>query len=172
MPAVDPAADPAKWKLGTEGRAAARALCTALRTALPPGALRLASDEPKAWQTLAPGGERGVIRDRRFGEVRRNEPFSDDFRRLRREYLSGVDLKDWEPRQAVVVRFAAAVADARRLAGDRGLVIATHGMAMTLWLASEVGLDDPVRFWDDLRIPDLFRVELRARTAERVSQAG
>jgi hypothetical protein len=49
--------------------------------------------------------------------------------------------------------------------------IATHGMAMTLWLTSERGLEDPVRFWDDLRFPDLFRVHLRAGTVERVSLA-
>jgi broad specificity phosphatase PhoE len=163
MPAVDPAADPATWELGADGRVAARAL----RTALPPGALGFASDEPKAWQTLAPDGERGVIRDGRLGEVRRAEPFSDDFRRPRREYLTGAEHEDWEPRQAVVARFAAAVTAARQLAGSRDLVIATHGMAMTLWLDAELGLDDAVRFWDDLRFPDLFRVDLRAGAVKR-----
>ena len=164
MPAVNPATDPATWELGADGRAAARAL----GVVLPAGAPRFASDEPKAWQTLAPDEERGVIRDSRFGEVRRNERFSDDFRRARREYVRGAKIDDWEPQEAVVARFATAVAEARRLASDRDLVIATHGMAMTLWLASELGLPDPVRFWDELRFPDLLRVDLRIRTAARV----
>jgi broad specificity phosphatase PhoE len=167
MPAVDPATDPATWELGADGRTAARLL----GVALPAGAVRLASDEPKAWQTLAPDGERGVIRDSRFGEVRRSEAFSDDFRRVRRQYVGGARIDNWEPREQVVARFAAAVAEARQLAGDRDLVIATHGMAMTLWLASELGLPDPVQFWDDLRFPDLLKIGLRACTVTRVGLA-
>jgi broad specificity phosphatase PhoE len=164
MPAVDPATDPATWELGADGRTGARLL----DAALPAVAVRVASDEPKAWQTLAPDRERGVIRDSRLGEVRRTEAFSDDFRSVRRQYVGGARIDSWEPREHVVARFAAAVAEARQLAGDRDLVIATHGMAMTLWLASELGLPDPVQFWDDLRFPDLFRIGLRARAVTRV----
>ena len=163
-PLVEPASDPATWQLGADGRATARRL----GIALPARAVRIASEEPKAWQTLAPDGERGVIRDSRLGEVRRAEAFSDDFRRVRRQYVDGAKIDTWEPREAVVARFAAAVGDARQFAGERDLVISTHGMAMTLWLTSELGLPDPVQFWDDLRFPDLFRVDLRAGTVTRV----
>jgi hypothetical protein len=41
----------------------------------------------------------------------------------------------WEPQAAVVRRFAAAVAEAEVLAGDRDLVIASDGTAITVWLA-------------------------------------
>jgi broad specificity phosphatase PhoE len=167
MPAVDPATDPATWELGAGGRASARRLGVALAA----GAMRVASDEPKAWQTLAPDGERRVIRASRLGEVRRTEAFSDDFRRVRRQYVGGARIDGWEPREHVVARFAAAVAEARQIAGDRDLVIATHGMAMTLWLASELGLPDPVQFWDDLRFPDLLRIGLRTCTVTRVGMA-
>jgi broad specificity phosphatase PhoE len=156
MPAVDPTADPSTWPLSDQGRAAARDLAQLL----PADALLLASDEPKAWQTLALSGERGVTRDRRLGEVRRPERFSDDFRVGRRRYVSGEALPGWEPQRAVADRFAAAVADAVRTAGPRDVVLASHGMAMTIWLTGTVGLPDPAAFWAGLRFPDLFRVDL------------
>jgi hypothetical protein len=81
---------------GADGRAGARLL----DAVLPAGAVRVASDEPKAWQTLAPDGERGVIRDSRLGAVRRTEAFSDDFRRVRRQYVGGARIDNWEPRGA------------------------------------------------------------------------
>jgi broad specificity phosphatase PhoE len=163
MPAVDPAADPATWPLSDQGRAAARDLAPIL----PADALLQASDEPKAWQTLAPGGERGVARDRRLGEVRRPEKFSDDFRILRRRYVSGEALPGWEPHRAVADRFAAAVADAVRTAGPRDVVLASPGKALTVWLAGTVGLADPAAFWAGLRFPDLLRVDLAAGEVTR-----
>lgn len=63
MPAVDPATDPATWGLGPEGRAAAAALD------LPTDALLVASDEPKAIETLE--SHSSVRVDRGFGEVHR-----------------------------------------------------------------------------------------------------
>jgi broad specificity phosphatase PhoE len=171
MPAVDPAADPATWPLGAPGLAAARAL----GQRLPPDALLLASDEPKAWQTLAPGGERRVSRDRRLGEVRRVEEFSDDFQTLRRRYVNGETLPGWEPQPAVARRFAAAIAEAGPAAAEAGpaaaagdLVLASHGMAMTVWLEDVIGLADPGEFWAGLTFPDLLRVDLSARLVTRV----
>ena len=168
MPAVDPATDPATWPLGEPGLAAARALCKRL----PPDALLLASDEPKAWQTLALGGERRVSRDRRLGEVRRVEEFSDDFRTLRRRYVTGETLPAFEPQPAVARRFAAAVADASRAAADGDVVLASHGMAMTVWLDDAIGLADPGEFWAGLRFPDLLRVDLGARLVTRIPPPG
>jgi hypothetical protein len=60
MPEVDPARPPQ------------------LADVLPAWALLIASDEPKAWQTLDPLGEREAHRDRRLAEVRRSEEFRDD----------------------------------------------------------------------------------------------
>jgi hypothetical protein len=48
------------------------------------------------------------------------------------------------------------------------VVIATHGMAMTIWLSSVIGLPDPAGFWSDLRFPDAYRVELGEGTLVRV----
>jgi hypothetical protein len=54
----------------------------------------------------------------------------------------------------------------------RDLVIATHGMVMTLWLISAPRLDDAVWFWDDVRSLGMFRADLSPRTATSVSLVG
>jgi broad specificity phosphatase PhoE len=164
MPAVDPGSDPASWELSAGGRGAARALASKL----PKYALLAASDEPKARQTLSPEGERQLVIDHRLGEVHRTEAFDDDFRTLRRRYVSGHTVPGWEPQATVAGRFAAATADCELLAGDRDLVIASHGMAMTVWLDEVIGLADPAAFWADLQFPDLLKVDLPARTVTRL----
>jgi broad specificity phosphatase PhoE len=163
MPQVDPATDPATWPLAADGRAAARLL----RRRLPPGAFLVASDEPRAWQTVAPAGERSVLRDARLREVRRTEEFTDDFARLRRSYVSGAAITGWEPRLEVARRFAAAIDAATGLAGGRDVVAASHGMAMTVWLAETLPLTDPGSFWEGLRFPDVLVVDLQAGTVTR-----
>jgi broad specificity phosphatase PhoE len=143
MPAVDPETDPA---------------------------MLVASPEPRAWQTLSMTGN-GLRRDRRLQEVNRIEPFDDDFRGRRRRYVTGEDLPGWEPQLEVAGRFAAAVREAQRLAGGQPVVLATHGMALTVWLAHAVGLADPGAFWADLRFPDLLAVDQAGRTVVRVPGA-
>jgi len=163
LPAMDPATDPAAWELGAGGRRSARRL----REHLPASAMLVASPEPKAWQTLSITGN-GLRRDRRLREVNRIEPFDDDFRDRRRRYVCGGALPGWEPRSEVASRFDAAVSEAQRQAGGRPVVLATHGMAMTVWLAQAIGLADPGAFWADLRLPDLLAVDLAGRAVGRV----
>lgn len=164
MPVVAPEASPETWQLGRAGRTAASELVRRL----PLGALLVASDEPKAWQTLDPTGDgQAVLRDRRLGEVRRTEIFSEDFRTARRAYVAGDDRLGWEDRTAVAARMEAAFQQHQAAAGDRALVLAGHGMSITLWLASTVGLADPGHFWDSLLFPELLRVDRRTRTMTR-----
>lgn len=157
MPVADPNQDPATWPLSEEGRGAAHALANRL----PDDALLVASDEPKAWHTLAPTGDAtAVIKDVRLREVRRlDEAFSDDFHVARRSYVNGVDHPGWEDRRAVAARMQSAVHDYQVAAGDRPLVIAGHGMSMTVWITSAAGLRDPGDFWAALRLPDLLVLE-------------
>jgi broad specificity phosphatase PhoE len=152
MPLYGQHAPAHEWELGADGHAAARRLAAAL----PTGALLVASAEPKAYQTLAPAGV--VLRDTRFNEVARVEPWEGEYRRLRREYVSGVDHSDWEPRTSVAARFEAAVREHLASAQGKPLIIATHGMAMTIWLTSRGLLDDPAAFWAGLRFPDAHTV--------------
>jgi broad specificity phosphatase PhoE len=160
MPVVARSQPPAQWILSAEGRTAAA------RMSLPEHAYLVASDEPKAFQTLEPFGT--VERDGRFGEVRRTGEPWDGYRDVRRSYVAGVDHDGWEARGAVVARFDAAVRDHLVRAHGRAIVVATHGMAMTLWLAATVGLPSPAEFWDDLRLPDPFTVDLAAHTVSRL----
>jgi 2,3-bisphosphoglycerate-dependent phosphoglycerate mutase len=68
----------------------------------------------------------------------------------------------------VADRFGAAVTRHSALAAGRHrtLVIGTHGLALTVWLASLMRLDpDPAQFWERLRFPDVIEVDLVGRTA-------
>ena len=68
MPAFSPDVSAATWELSSEGRREARALARAL----PPGALLIASREPKARQTVEPAGP--VQIDERFNGVTHDGP--------------------------------------------------------------------------------------------------
>lgn len=70
--------------------------------------------------------------------------------------------------EQVVARFDAGIKHWHLRAAARPLVVATHGMAMTLWLADSIDLADPTSFWADLRLPDVFEVDLAGRTLDRV----
>jgi broad specificity phosphatase PhoE len=149
MPEVRSYVPPDLWELGAEGRAAARALAVRL----PGDCYLVASDEPKAVQTLRELGP-GVAVDAGFREVARPRVWTDDHRALARTYLSGVRHDGWETHAQVSARFADAVARHERLAAGRRLLVGTHGMALTVYLAGRVPLD-PVAFWSGLAFPDI-----------------
>jgi broad specificity phosphatase PhoE len=156
MPVVDPETDPGQWELSAEGHAAARALT------LPPGALLVASAEPKARQTLEPSGQ--VMMDSRFNEIDREEAFAGDFRERRRSYVEGAAHSRWESQADVAGRFDEGIADWLAKAAGRPLVIGTHGMAMTVWLHSRIGLADPGAFWWALKLPQAFAIGLSPKS--------
>ena len=83
--------------------------------------------------------------------------------------MEGVCHDGWEPHEQVAARFDAAVSRHAKLAAARNLplVIGTHGLAPTVWLAHRRLLGDPAQFWEDLRFPDLIEVDLAAATASR-----
>jgi broad specificity phosphatase PhoE len=164
MPAFGPDVPPEEWELSDEGRAAAATLARLL----PAGARLVGSNEPKAWQTLEPAGP-VHDRDARFNEVWRvGEPWEGEFRELRRAYVTGTDHDGWEPRDEVARRFDAGITEQLALAGDVPLVVASHGMAMTLWLTARGGLDDPGTFWADLRFPDAHQIDLATGAIRRL----
>jgi 2,3-bisphosphoglycerate-dependent phosphoglycerate mutase len=167
MPNVDADVPPHRWQLGVEGRAAA----ASLREALPDNAYLVASDEPKAVETIREiAGHRDIPMDQGFAEVRRRKFWKTDeeYRDLARSYLEGVEHPAWEAHQAVVDRFDAALTRNAARAADAGraLVVGTHGMAMTLWLASRK-LIEPANtaFWEALGFPDLIDVDIAAGRA-------
>ena len=163
MPDASPDVAPAEWPLGADGVRAAASLCDAL----PRDARLIASTEPKAWQTL--GGGDDVARDARFREVDRPvEPWSEDFRARRAEYVAGARHRGWEPQDEVAARFGAGV-EVHVGTGARHVVVASHGMAMTVWLMAlgAIGEPEAEAFWRGLRFPDAQLVDLEARTVRR-----
>jgi broad specificity phosphatase PhoE len=165
MPAADPESPPDQWVLSDDGIAAARALIRQL----PPDAELVSSVEPKAWQTL--GASDAVRRDARFNEVERvGEPWGGDFRRLRRAYVSGVEHRGWEPHESVAARFRTGLDAHLARAGEAPLVIASHGMAITVWLvdAGVIPREDAAKFWSDLRFPDRHLVDLANGSVQRL----
>lgn len=154
MPVVDPATDPSSWELDDGSRAAAAALV------LPAGPhVFAASTEVKAVDTLWQLTTGPVVTDARFCEVARpRSPDGDTHRALAAAYLAGAVHAGWEPREAVVKRFSDGVA--AHLAEGAHLVVGTHGMALTVWLAAVTGLGDPVAYWRGLAFPDVVSVAL------------
>lgn len=167
MPIVEPDVPSDQWQLGEEGRAEARSL----RSRLSEPAYFVASDEPKAVQTLEEvAGETSVSTDPGFREVRRPHVWSEDYRLVARAYVNGIRPGEWEDHVQVADRFAAAVAKHAAIAAAMGhaLVIGTHGLAPTVWLATVMRLDpSPAQFWERLRFPDLIDVDLLHGTATR-----
>jgi broad specificity phosphatase PhoE len=150
MPAASAEVAAREWPLTAEGEAAAA------RLRLPAGAVLAASDERKAAHTVelaCPGAKVRIDAD--FGEVRRPGEWVDDHRERARAYVEGERHPGWEPHEQVVARFEAAVG--RCAAPGRVLVVGTHGMAATLWVASR-RLIDPGAFWAALGFPDVIEV--------------
>lgn len=168
MPEIDPQTPAELWHLGDDGRTAARAL----RPLLAQPAYYVASTEPKAAETLQEiTGDLNVPTDPGFTEVRRPHRWSDDYdyRTVARAYAAGARHDGWEPHEEVIDRFDAAVARHTALAAacNKTLVIGTHGLAPTIWLASRYFLHpSPAQFWEALRFPDIIDVH---RTAGTVS---
>jgi broad specificity phosphatase PhoE len=158
MPQVEPSVPAELWELGDEGRAAARAL----RPLIDGPAYYVASTELKALQTLQEiAGHLDVATDAELVEVRRPHGWSADYRAVARSYVEGICPDGWEPHGEVIGRFDAAVARHAAVAGARNstLVIGTHGLAPTIWLASRYRLEpNPAEFWASLRFPDLIEV--------------
>lgn len=142
LPEIEPDVPSRIWTLGAEGRAQAAGL------RLPPGPV-FASDEPKAIQTVELLGDVHV--DPRFREVER--PWiGDGYRAAAIAYLRH-GAEGWEPREDVLARFTAAISEA-----PDDAIVGTHGLAMSLYVASVHGVD-VVAFWSDLRFPDAWRLE-------------
>jgi broad specificity phosphatase PhoE len=157
MPETQPDVPAERWRLGDDGRAAARELADAL----PRAPFALTSDEPKAQQTAEElvaicGGTLAV--DARVAETRRPHVWDASFRELARQYVAGCQRPGWEPHQAVVGRFDAAVRAGLGARHGAPLVVVTHGQALTLWLRSVGAIDDAPRFWSELEFPDAWTV--------------
>jgi broad specificity phosphatase PhoE len=172
-PVIDPSVPAERWQLAPEGRAAARNL----RPLVAGPAYYVASAEPKALQTLQEiTGHTDLTTDAGLVEVRRPQVWSDNstYRSTARSYIEGIVPDGWEPHNQVIGRFDHAIVchASAATAQARTLVIGSHGLAATLWLASRYHLEpDPSGFWAALRFPDVIEVDLLRDVVRRVQQA-
>lgn len=159
------------WGLSEAGREDCVLLAHALTGDIAPTIW--SSDERKARETAEVIGlriGRQVEVDPRFQEVDRPQVWDRDYREVAAGYLAGVHEPGWESQASVVSRFSRAVLEAAA-AQEGDVIVATHGMAMSLWAASVVELD-VVPWWRELSFPDAWRVDIEARTLEHVWLGG
>jgi broad specificity phosphatase PhoE len=156
----------AQWPLTNEGKGAARLLGERV-VGRSPVALVWASPERKALQTAESAFPSGPTRVRdELGEVRK--PWyatTDDLREAVSRYVGGDAVEGWERHEDVTARLNLLQADIS--AGER-LVVVSHGVVLTTWLALYGVLDDPFAFWSDLRTPDAWELDLEEKSLERI----
>ena len=167
LPVADPSVDSFAWGLAP----GAHQHCVRLADAIGSrAAVVYSSEERKAMDTASAIARRwaaGVRTDERLGEVRR--PYTDgDYRAVAADYLrNGND--EWEPREAVIARFSSAI-DAARVTGDECVVV-SHGLAMSLYVASVVEID-VVAFWTSLTFPDAWLLDASSVVLRRAFESG
>ena len=173
MPQVERGIASKLWELGEESKADCVLVADALPAALAP--VIYSSDEPKAQQTAAAIAQRRGLAtavDPGFGEVDRTAAgWIEDHRAAALRYLATGEAPGWEPREQVVRRFSDAVVRAMDQPGEGDVVVATHGQAMSLFIASRTRIDIG-RFWEALTLPDAWRLELATGAVVRVFAGG
>lgn len=173
MPEVERGVSSRSWRLGESAKEDCVLLAHALPSHLAPTVY--CSDQPKVVETAAVIALRrglSVVQDARFAEVDQGDRWiEEDYRGVAARYLSGFDEPGWEPRDQVVARFGAGIAGvcSRRQGGDT--VVVSHGLALSLWLASVTGIE-LVTFWRDLSFPDAWAVDPEAGTLEHLFAGG
>jgi broad specificity phosphatase PhoE len=126
------------------------------------------SPQRKARETAALGFPSVAARTReQLSEVKRAwYATPDELAKATASYLSSEVVEGWERRQDVMARLALLEADFTP--GER-LVVVSHGVLLTIWLDRQIGLDDPFRFWSNLRMPDAWELDLEEKSIERIA---
>jgi broad specificity phosphatase PhoE len=154
---------PGAWALSEDGVAEARRLGRLVRSV---GVTTVVSStERKAVATAEALGLGAVRTDERLCEVVR--PWYEDegsFRVAVHGFLSGDLTFGGESCAEAGARFDSAVVD---LVG--GAVVVSHGTVMSAWLRLRIPGFDPVGFWEQLRMPDAWLVDLSARSVTRMA---
>ncbi len=158
MPAVHEDVPSTEWHLDGAVQEAAQVWADRLEVGGGIGAL-VSSTEPKALETAGAIAARWgatVQEDERLREADR--PWIGvGYRAVAHRYLRGERPEGWEPHVAVAERMAAAVADAVSAAGDRAVIVVSHGLALAVHLGDRLGADfDRESFWSRLAFPDAW----------------
>ena len=108
----------------------------------------------------------GAVRsDGRLCEVDR--PWYDDrheFVDAVHRYLTGTAVPGWEPLDDAAARFESAITEL-----DDSAIVVSHGTVMSAWLSRQIPELDAVGFWENLKMPDAWLVDLHARSTHRIA---
>jgi len=166
---VRPAQPSAQWHLSPEGRAAADALADA--PFWPSVSGIYASTEPKATGTAQRIAARHGLPLRIEPDLREVErPWMDgDYAAIARRYLAGDAIDGWEPRAEALARVRGCIERIVTRHAGLDIGIASHGLALTLYVSDLLGLDGEAsgRLWSSIAFPDLALVDPEARRMER-----
>lgn len=152
-PFVDPDQPPGEWALSVDGVSRAKRLGRALAFDAKPNVV--ASTERKAIETAEALALGPVVTSLAFCEVPR--PWYGDAAGLEdhvHRWFGGEAINGWEPLADAVSRFDAGLDEHDR----DGLVVVSHGTVLTAWLASNGMVTEPFKFWQELRMPDAWKV--------------
>jgi broad specificity phosphatase PhoE len=149
---------PTDWELDEVGRDSARTLAGRLEVEGGVGAV-VTSTEPKALGTaeeIAAVWSAPLVADDRLREAVR--PWiGPGYRAVVHRYLRGELPEGWEPHADVAGRVAAALQDGADEAGERTLVVVSHGLSLALHLGERLGPEfDREGFWSSLAFPDAW----------------
>lgn len=172
MPEVTRGLARSLWSLSE----AAREDCVLLAHGLPSNlaAVVLTSEEKKARDTATIIGLRRRLKvevDPRLREVDRPEAWDEDYRAAAERYLATGSEPGWEPQEPAARRMGEVVAERLYGGAEGDVVVVSHGLAITLYLAAMVGVD-AVSFWRQLAFPDAWRWEPGSKRLERGFRAG
>jgi broad specificity phosphatase PhoE len=160
MPEVEQGVASKLWGLSE----ASREDCVLLAHALPQGISAIwSSNERKARETadvLALRLGLPVQVNSRFAEVDRPAVWDRNYQEVAAGYLAGASEPGWEPRDDVLARFSAGIAHARTSAAGT-IVVVSHGMALSLWVASIAPIEI-ISWWRALALPDAWAVDVDA----------
>jgi broad specificity phosphatase PhoE len=156
-----------EWQLTDKGRNDAQILGELLRRSIVP-TLVWTSPERRARNTVAlafPSEVAGIRVE--LSEVRKPWYAStDDHAAALASFLRRDAVTGWERHENVIARIKRLTQSFR--ASDRPLIVG-HGVFLTTWLDHDIGLDDPVSFWSNLRLPDAWELDLQEKSFRRIS---
>ena len=81
------------------------------------------------------------------------------------KYLKGEVVEGWDRREDVISRIGQLKS---HFGSSESLVLVSHGLLLTTWLDHQIGLNDPLSFWSNLRMPDAWVADFGARSLKRI----
>jgi len=156
----------AEWPLTEKDRNDATVLGTSL-AGRSTSAIVLTSPERRARETAALALPLVVagVRDQ-LSEVKKPWYASaDEHTSAVAKYLKGEVVEGWERREDVIRRIAQLKSD---FGSSESLVLVSHGLLLTTWLDHGIGLNDPLSFWSNLRMPDAWVADFEDKSLERI----